>query len=788
MRKVHDEFDARTLGCKCDECPFRRSTPIKPKGRLNARGLHIVDTHPSSDGASFIGGWRKYRLDKALGRGPRYETALTLCAPPADVAEKDIGKAIRACSPRLEKEMEKVAQYIVPMSDEAWRWVSGAGSNILNYAGHPYGRAFPVVPFTSVRANPAVIPAFDHLLRRVQATLDGRSSPEPWPTLLTSDCNAAATQLRSWLSQRPPLAFDVETSGKSAFAGLRCIGFSCGDVGVSLTWPLKPELEPLVREILAADDIPLIMHNAQHDWISMEHHGYKIGGKVHDTLLLHAVHALQMPHGLNLVAALTTYRPAWKQLFKDSRSDMKGDEFWQNVGMDELKTYNAKDAIQTAVIFNRLYPALPVVHNGHELYESYLGCMAVAKDMRVKGIRVDEECKERHRLALEVKLAEVKTEFAKHLKSLDIPAVEKYSLGKGGTSSHLKNLFFKVFGVQPIKYSDITREPVLDNSALQKYSVHVEPRVADTARLILTFRKFAKLLNTYINGLPMTNGRVHPEWKVYGTITSRWSSAGPNMQNIPKPNKTTGTPGMRDMFCADPGMTLVAADFSALELRLIALVTRAEKLIRWFQEGKDVHAENAAMFFDKSVAECNDKSIERKLAKNCIYAFTYNMSSDVTTLWETLVLEFPKITIGQVKHLRDKLFKVHPEIPAWQYEAARIANDFKYVEAPLSGRREIFHDGNVDINKVLNYPFQSSGGDLMNKAIIAIHKELDPSRGECVLMQIHDELVLQGPDPQRLADILKRHMAQKVNIDGLELDFPIDVDVGTNWGRMEPMK
>ena len=429
------DFDPRTLGANCEECPLRRSVPRQPKGRPSTRGLVILGNHPSFDGTSHIGGWRRYRLDKALGRGPRYETSLTLCEPVQgqSLDTKQLNKAIACCKPRLDKELEKVVQYIVPMSDEAWRAVSGAPTNIVNYVGHPYGRVFPVVPLTSMRANPAMIPAFEFLLRRVVDTLSGRSSPEPWPSILTSPSTERTATLRRWASGTAPIAFDVETMGKSAFAPLRCVGLSDGLTGVSLEWPIQGEDELLFREIIRSPNIPLIMHNAQHDWISAEHWGYEVGGTIHDTLLLHAVHALQMPHGLNLVAALTTYRPAWKQLFKDNRRDIKGDEFWSTVALDELMTYNAKDAIQTATIFNRLYPALANILNGYKLYEEYMGTMAVAKCMRVRGVRVSNEHREVHRKSLMDKMADIRTAYEKHLTGLGLD-VEDYPLGAAASS------------------------------------------------------------------------------------------------------------------------------------------------------------------------------------------------------------------------------------------------------------------------------------------------------------------------------------------------------------------
>ena len=212
---------------------------------------------------------------------------------------------------------------------------------------------------------------------------------------------------------------------------------------------------------------------------------------------------------------------------------------------------------------------------------------------------------------------------------------------------------------------------------------------------------------------------LHPQWVPHRAITLRWAAKEPNLQNVPEV--------MRDLFTASDSNFLVQADYSALELRLIALLSDDEPLLSCYDKGIDPHTYNA-----KEVLGMSGKlKIERDIAKTCAYAFSYNLSDNVETVWKASITklqeDYPDIAqalpLSRMQKLRVKWFAGHPAIAAWQRSAVAEAEKNKYVEAPLSGRRRYYHDGKVNSNEVLNFPMQSSGATLTNRALLSLDQE-----------------------------------------------------------------
>jgi len=618
--------------------------------------------------------------------------------------------------------------------------------------------------------------------KRAWDLANGKLKSWEWPEIYLEDDPEPIRRLHK---AGKPIGFDIETNGINIDSAIMCMGFANEDFAVSIQWPPENEsTRAAAVEILEDPSIQKAMHNGQHDVLVCRSHGIAIHGFDFDTLLAHATVGSQLPHDLGLVAALEYHAPRWKTEFKVT-SDAKGLEAFTKRDPLELRLYNAKDAYMTTLLRRPLLARLARTHCGWELYSESFSLADLAMRMRLHGISMDPAARSHLREVVLDKLDEYKMGF------YDTVGYGGWKFGMSGQHPSLVGLFYDAYGLTPTRWSKETGNPALTADALQDIIAEAEPEPSRAARALLAYRRWYKLLSTYIDGISTDSANViHPTWKVYGTVTGRWSSQGPNMQNIPKARYKEGkdgkkvevTPSLRGLFIPPTKRWIMEADYSQLELRIMAVLSGCRYLLDIYRSGGDVHNETARAVFGEDFTKK-----ERDLAKRIEYGFNYNLSEDVTTVWRSLVVEYPKLTVKQVKLFRKKWFDLCPEIYKWQHEQVKQVRSCGYVEEPLSGRREHFHlylDGKVDPNKVLNFPIQGFAGTLMNRAILELDGALDRSHSE-ILLQVHDAIVLETDDPQRAGESLTKAMEQKVTLSGQEIAFPIDLQLGTNWGNME---
>jgi len=588
-----------------------------------------------------------------------------------------------------------------------------------------------------------------------------------WPPLIIQPGEEMLQGLQE-IAQAQRIGLDIENYGDALESKIRCIGVSSQTCAVSVPVEdagIDSRITDALRGILLAPVLK-VLHNSQHDRLGLEKNGWKVEGPFYDTLFAHAVVAPQLPHDLGFVCAVETPGPRWKSELHSGSED-RGLAVFTRAPWEKLGPYNCKDSFMQDGLQPALERRIERTHRGHELLQTYHELGEVAIRMRRRGAQVDTSKFDTHREKLNV-LLEGRREMFKNLLGAD----SQWTLGKAGQHPSLRGLFFQRLGLPAIRYSEDTGQPSLDNLTLERYCSNPNATISGLSRTVLQFRKAAKLLSTYINGLPMDAQHVvHPIWKCYGTVTGRWSSQKPNAQNIPKI--------MRDLYIARPGCTLVAGDYSQLELRFIALFSGDEALLQAYEDGLDVHRLNASVCFGLPLGEVSDA--QRKLAK--IFVYGANYLGDPETLWRQIVVQFPGTSLALIYRAHRAWFKAHPKIHAWQMDMLKHAREEKFVEEPLSGRREYFHDGLIEPNKVVNFPIQGAAGTLVNRAITSLDKQISWT-DESILFQVHDELVLEGPDQSRLSKLLKEHMNQSFTYNGNTLRFPIECKAGPDWGQM----
>lgn len=306
-----------------------------------------------------------------------------------------------------------------------------------------------------------------------------------------------------------------------------------------------------------------------------------------------------------------------------------------------------------------------------------------------------------------------------------------------------------------------------------------------TIPLILEYRELAKLRSTFVEGLSKEiseDGRIHTHFKQTLTTTGRLSSAEPNLQNIPV--KSDRANAIRKLFVPKPGWTFVDADYSQIELRLLAHMSQDPGLQEAFQSNADIHLATASRIFNKPAEEISSK--ERRDAKTINFSIIYGISD--FSLSQDLGL-----SVADARAYIDAYYSHYPRVKPWMEAQVDQAKKLGYVETILGRRRYIpelksrnYHQRKFGERAAMNAPVQGSAADLIKIAMVEVEKELTAAglRAKLIL-QVHDELVLEVPDEEvpEAAAILRRVMEAALP---LSVPLKVDLDVGKSWGEMSP--
>lgn len=415
----------------------------------------------------------------------------------------------------------------------------------------------------------------------------------------------------------------------------------------------------------------------------------------------------------------------------------------------------------------------------------------LAFEMTWTGFPVDEEARSAHRVRLNEEAAKAEVAFRA---ASAVPAAFNPR-----SDDQLHELFYKQWECE-VQYNPKTHRPTVDKNAL--FVFRREDRraeVREAANQLVRLREAKKTLEAFVDKLPVLvrdgMSRVHPSWGVFGAETLRWTCSGPNLQQLQKPEKVWDPAadggkgkmvmrrlGIRDMFCAPPGYVLMEADYSQLELRLIALFAADILLLTGFATpGTDIHADNAQMLIGTRVG------LAREIAKTLVYAMNYG--ADDKTIFRQLARKFPHLTLEWVKTVVKKWKEAHPWIEEYRAAQVAFAAEHGYVYCPFSNARIEFYMGMADPSDVVNKRIQRSGSDLMNPATVNVWRaarEIDA----LMCAQVHDALLAFVPIGREkdMACIFRQHMNTRLEYGGREVDVPVDVKCGLDWGHMEELK
>ncbi len=520
---------------------------------------------------------------------------------------------------------------------------------------------------------------------------------------------------------------------------------------------LKPWLEDPSRHKLG--------QHVKYDRHVFANHGIEVQGYVHDTMLQSYVLEVHKPHGLASLADRHLGRSGI------SYEDLCGKGAHQipfaQVAIDKAAEYSCEDSDQTLDVHRVLWPQLEKDDRLRFVYELEIATSEVLYRIERNGVKIDGEQLARQSAELGRRILELEQEA-------HTLAGQPFNLG---SPKQIGEIFFGKLGL-PVVKKTATGAPSTDEEVLEKLAEDF-PLPAK----LLEWRGLSKLKSTYTDKLAQmadpATGRVHTHYAQAVAVTGRLSSNDPNLQNIPV--RTAEGRRVREAFVAAPGHVIASADYSQIELRIMAHLSEDEALIRAFQTGQDVHRATAAEVFGVTPEQVSSE--QRRYAKVINFGLIYGMSS--YGLAKALGIDNTA-----AKNYIERYFQRYPGVKTYMDETRLAAKSRGYVET-VFGRRLYLPEINspngprrsAAERAAINAPMQGTAADLIKLAMVAVQKSLDASgRRTRMIMQVHDELVFELPqdEVEWLRSEVPRLMA---DVAQLRVPLLAELGVGENWEK-----
>ena len=582
-----------------------------------------------------------------------------------------------------------------------------------------------------------------------------------------------AAQLREVVAavgRYPEFCFDTETTGFDIFND-RIVGLSLA-VEPFKAWYVPflekdtPEYAEIVRPLFEDEKIAKIGQNIKFDLMVLRRLGITIRGRMYDTMILHYLLDPESRHNMNALAEkYLNYKPIEIETLIGKGSKQLTMDL---VNVERVKEYAAEDADVTLQLKQALYPMIEQIGLQHLYFEIEEPMIAVLADIEMAGVRIDSEALAVYAVELNRKLAELEAAIRTEAGEPNLNINSARQLGEV--------LFGKMRIAEKPKMTK-TKQFCTDEDYLQSFAR--KHRIVD---LILEYRGVKKLLSTYVEALPQlvnrSTGRIHTSFNQAVTATGRLSSTNPNSQNIPV-RDDMGRRIRKAFIPSDDDHLLLSADYSQVELRLMAHLSGDESLIAAFEHGEDIHAATAAKLFNKTLDEVTSE--ERRRAKTANFDIIYGISA----FGLSQRLEIPR---KEAKEIIDGYFASYPGVKKYMDNVVEKAKEEGFVST-IFGRRRYLNDiashnaiarGLAERNAV-NAPIQGSAADIMKIAMINVHRRFaaEGIRSR-VILQVHDELVVDmlRSEQERVTAIVTECMESAAQ---LKVRLIADAGVGGNW-------
>ncbi len=524
-----------------------------------------------------------------------------------------------------------------------------------------------------------------------------------------------------------------------------------------LNLPFDETLEKL-RPVLENGEIGKVGQNLKYDYVVLKRSGIELCGIDGDTMLAdYLLSPGAYEHGLDVLSLkhLGHRMQSYSELVSEGNKELS---------IAEIEpTRVARYAGEDAEVSLRLAHSLEKELEKCGLFELYntleVPLVRVLAEMQITGVRLDTAF-------LKELSSHLKSELENLKGNIYREAGEEFNIA---SPKQLSEILFDKLGL-PVQKKTKTGYST-DAEVLETLSVmHPLPM------MIIKYRELSKLIGTYLDALPslvnISTGRIHPTFQQAVTSTGRLSCKGPNLQNIPVRGETGRE--IRKAFIPADGNVLMSADYSQIELRMMAHISGDENLTRAFKEGRDIHADTASRIFDVDIDSVTPD--QRRMAKVINFGVIYGM-----TPWG--VSARLGVEIAEARKFVDAYFERYPGIAGYMEEAPQTAEEKGYVET-IMGRRRYFGDikksrGMKTFLKraAINTPIQGSAADLIKIAMLRIFDKIShEGLSSKMILTVHDELVFDTPEKE-IAELSL--LVKEIMVSAMELSVPLVVDIGT---------
>jgi DNA polymerase-1 len=523
--------------------------------------------------------------------------------------------------------------------------------------------------------------------------------------------------------------------------------------------PLRP-----LRELLEDGAVAKAAHNVKYDWLVLRRAGVELRGAKYDSMLAsfvldpgrrsHALDVLMLEH---LNERLTSYH----ELVGRGRHERP----FAEVSVDTAAAYCCADSVSVLRLRDFFAPQLEHTELAALLDELEMPLVAVLVDMEWRGIAVDVEA-----------LQALSEEFGAELRRLEARIHEEAGTDFNINSTpQLRHILFEKLGLPVLKRTKTG--PSTDADVLGELAA----MAFELPKLLLDYREVSKLRSTYVDALPLrvnpVTGRIHTSFSQTGAATGRLSSSEPNLQNIPV--RTQRGEQIRRCFVPAEGCVFVAADYSQIELRLLAHLSRDPAFLEAFRRGGDIHRETAAIIFDVSLDDVTPEM--RARAKTINFATIYGQGP--YALSRQL-----GITQDEAREFIQVYFERFAGVRQFLDGCVTHARERGFVETIFGRRRYVpeLKDRTYNIRAfgervAMNSPIQGSAADLIKRAMVRANASLGAAGLDAaLLLQVHDELIVEAPETEAAdaAELLRREMEGAVE---LSVPLVVDLGIGANW-------
>ena len=580
------------------------------------------------------------------------------------------------------------------------------------------------------------------------------------------------SELVRMLLEQKSVCFDTETDSLEArHANILGIALSFKNreayyVAIPQDFEQAKSIVEEFRPFFESNTVEKVAHNIKYDMKVIHRYGVEVAMPYFDTMIAHYLIRPESKHGMDFLAEnYLKYKPISIETLIGKKGKNQGN--MADLKPEEVVDYACEDADVTYQLKELFEPEIQKDHLKDLFYEMEMPLVSVLARMEEKGIAIDAEGLQRYSAELQETLIELETGIKKE-------AGVEFNLD---SPRQLGEVLFDHMKITTKAKKTKTGQYATSEDILQRLK-----HAHDIVPMILDYRQLRKLKSTYVDPLPTLrdkqDGRIHTTYMQTVAATGRLSSHNPNLQNIPI-RSDKGREIRKSFIAKDTDHLLMAADYSQIELRIIAALSGDSSMIEAFRAGKDIHAATASKVFNVGIDEVTRD--HRSAAKAVNFGIIYGQSA--FGLAQNL-----GISRTEAKQIIDSYFEQYPTIKTYMDDAVKNAREKGFVETIMKRRRYLkdINSANAVVRgfaerNAVNAPIQGSAADVIKVAMINVQKAMEKAGVQSkMLLQVHDELVFEVPQNEldTMKELVKREMEGAV-----EMSVPMEVEMefASNW-------